>query len=163
MPYAPSPPRNRRGAPSWTSVFGSELADLDSDRPGVVAITAAMLDPTGLGELSRRHPERVIDVDIAELTASGCQIVRVARPTQDNAVALSTIARTSQVAVIADIHFQPRYVFATIEAGCAAVRVNLGNLRQVNDMVREVGLAARDHGTSTETSSDAASRRPTRR
>ncbi len=61
---------------------------------------------------------------IAELTASGCQIVRVACPTQDDADALATIARKSQIPVIADIHFQPKYVFAAIEAGCAAVRVN---------------------------------------
>ncbi|MFD4790385.1 flavodoxin-dependent (E)-4-hydroxy-3-methylbut-2-enyl-diphosphate synthase, partial [Streptomyces sp. NPDC058459] len=51
---------------------------------------------------------------IAELTASGCQIVRVACPTQDDADALATIARKSQIPVIADIHFQPKYVFAAI-------------------------------------------------
>jgi 1-deoxy-D-xylulose-5-phosphate synthase len=54
------------GAPSWTSVFGGELADLAAERPDVVAITAAMLDPTGLSEFARRHPGRVIDVGIAE-------------------------------------------------------------------------------------------------
>ncbi|MFF5251269.1 1-deoxy-D-xylulose-5-phosphate synthase [Streptomyces leeuwenhoekii] len=54
------------GAPSWTSVFGRELADLAADRPDVVALTAAMLDPTGLSEFARRHPERTIDVGIAE-------------------------------------------------------------------------------------------------
>ncbi len=54
------------GAPSWTSVFGSELADLAADRADVVAITAAMLDPTGLSDFASRYPERVIDVGIAE-------------------------------------------------------------------------------------------------
>ncbi|MER7049859.1 flavodoxin-dependent (E)-4-hydroxy-3-methylbut-2-enyl-diphosphate synthase, partial [Streptomyces jumonjinensis] len=49
---------------------------------------------------------------IAELTASGCQIVRIAVPSQDDADALSVIARKSQIPVIADIHFQPKYVFA---------------------------------------------------
>src|SRR5690606_22591718 len=57
---------------------------------------------------------------IAELTASGCQIVRVAVPTQDDAEALPAIAKKSQIPVIADIHFQPKYVFAAIDAGCAA-------------------------------------------
>ena len=57
---------------------------------------------------------------IAELTASGCQIVRVAVPSQDDADALPDIARKSQIPVIADIHFQPKYVFAAIDAGCAA-------------------------------------------
>src|SRR3712207_1180621 len=45
---------------------------------------------------------------IAELTASGCDIVRVACPSQDDADALPAIARKSQIPVIADIHFQPR-------------------------------------------------------
>ncbi|EGX56289.1 4-hydroxy-3-methylbut-2-en-1-yl diphosphate synthase [Streptomyces zinciresistens K42] len=84
---------------------------------------------------------------IAELTASGCQIVRVACPTQDDADALSTIARKSQLPVIADIHFQPKYVFAAIEAGCAAVRVNPGNIKQFDDKVKEIARAAKDHGT----------------
>ncbi|MYV47636.1 flavodoxin-dependent (E)-4-hydroxy-3-methylbut-2-enyl-diphosphate synthase, partial [Streptomyces sp. SID2888] len=84
---------------------------------------------------------------IAELTASGCQIVRVACPTQDDADALATIAGKSQIPVIADIHFQPKYVFAAIEAGCAAVRVNPGNIKQFDDKVREIAKAARDHGT----------------
>ncbi|MFJ4370540.1 flavodoxin-dependent (E)-4-hydroxy-3-methylbut-2-enyl-diphosphate synthase [Streptomyces chartreusis] len=84
---------------------------------------------------------------IAELTASGCQIVRVACPTQDDADALATIARKSQIPVIADIHFQPKYVFAAIEAGCAAVRVNPGNIKQFDDKVKEIARAANDHGT----------------
>ncbi len=84
---------------------------------------------------------------IAELTASGCQIVRVACPTQDDADALSVIAKKSQIPVIADIHFQPKYVFAAIEAGCAAVRVNPGNIKQFDDKVKEIAKAARDHGT----------------
>ncbi|MGI5438062.1 flavodoxin-dependent (E)-4-hydroxy-3-methylbut-2-enyl-diphosphate synthase [Streptomyces shenzhenensis] len=84
---------------------------------------------------------------IAELTASGCQIVRVACPTQDDADALATIARKSQIPVIADIHFQPKYVFAAIDAGCAAVRVNPGNIKKFDDQVREIARAASDRGT----------------
>lgn len=84
---------------------------------------------------------------IAELTASGCQIVRVACPTQDDADALATIARKSQIPVIADIHFQPKYVFAAIDAGCAAVRVNPGNIKQFDDKVKEIARAAGDAGT----------------
>src|SRR6185295_16073035 len=84
---------------------------------------------------------------IAELTASGCQIVRVAVPSSDDAEALPAIARKSQIPVIADIHFQPKYVFAAIEAGCAAVRVNPGNIRKFDDQVKEIAQAAKDHGT----------------
>lgn len=85
---------------------------------------------------------------IAELTAAGCDIVRVAVPTQDDADALPAIARKSQIPVIADIHFQPRYVFAAIEAGCAAVRVNPGNIRKFDDQVKEIARAASDVGVS---------------
>ncbi|WP_069813224.1 flavodoxin-dependent (E)-4-hydroxy-3-methylbut-2-enyl-diphosphate synthase [Streptomyces sp. TP-A0874] len=84
---------------------------------------------------------------IAELTAAGCQIVRVACPTQDDADALSVIARKSQIPVIADIHFQPKYVFAAIEAGCAAVRVNPGNIKQFDDRVKEIAREASAAGT----------------
>ena len=49
--------------------------------------------------------------------------------------------------VIADIHFQPKYVFAAIEAGCAAVRVNPGNIKTFDDKVGEIARAAKDHGT----------------
>ncbi|PZF89784.1 flavodoxin-dependent (E)-4-hydroxy-3-methylbut-2-enyl-diphosphate synthase [Micromonospora deserti] len=83
---------------------------------------------------------------IAELTASGCQIVRVAVPSQDDVEALPAIAKKSQIPVIADIHFQPKYVFAAIDAGCAAVRVNPGNIRQFDDKVKEIAKAAGDAG-----------------
>src|ERR1051326_2280133 len=79
---------------------------------------------------------------IAELTASGCQIVRVAVPSQDDADALPAIAKKSQIPVIADIHFQPKYVFAAIEAGCAAVRVNPGNIKKFDDKVADIAKAA---------------------
>jgi (E)-4-hydroxy-3-methylbut-2-enyl-diphosphate synthase len=83
---------------------------------------------------------------IAELTAAGCQIVRVAVPSQDDAEALPEIARKSQIPVIADIHFQPKYVFAAIDAGCAAVRVNPGNIKTFDDKVGEIARAAADAG-----------------
>ncbi|MGH3883648.1 MAG: flavodoxin-dependent (E)-4-hydroxy-3-methylbut-2-enyl-diphosphate synthase [Pseudonocardiaceae bacterium] len=84
---------------------------------------------------------------IAELTAAGCDIVRVAVPSADDAAALPAIARKSQIPVIADIHFQPKYVFAAIDAGCAAVRVNPGNIKKFDDRVAEIARAAADAGT----------------
>jgi (E)-4-hydroxy-3-methylbut-2-enyl-diphosphate synthase len=85
---------------------------------------------------------------IAELTATGCDIVRVACPSQDDADALPAIARKSQIPVIADIHFQPKYVFAAIDAGCAGVRVNPGNIRKFDDQVAAIARAAADAGVS---------------
>src|SRR6478672_455767 len=84
---------------------------------------------------------------IAELTAAGCDIVRVACPSQDDADALKQIAEHSQLPVIADIHFQPKYVFAAIDAGCAAVRVNPGNIKAFDDKVGEIARAAAASGT----------------
>ena len=85
---------------------------------------------------------------IAELTAAGCDIVRVACPTDKDAAALPVIAKQSRIPVIADIHFNPKYVFAAIEAGCGAVRVNPGNIRKFDDQVAEICKAASDHGVS---------------
>ncbi len=83
---------------------------------------------------------------IAELTAAGCEIVRVAVPSADDAAALPVIAAKSQIPVVADIHFQPRYVFAAIDAGCAAVRVNPGNIKSFDDRVGEIARAASGAG-----------------
>jgi 1-deoxy-D-xylulose-5-phosphate synthase len=51
---------------TWTQVFGEELVAIGARRPDVVAITAAMLNPTGLGPFARAFPDRVYDVGIAE-------------------------------------------------------------------------------------------------
>lgn len=83
---------------------------------------------------------------VAELTAAGCDIVRVACPRQEDADALATIAKRSPIPVIADIHFQPRYIFAAIDAGCAAVRVNPGNIKEFDGRVEQVAKAAADAG-----------------
>ncbi len=83
---------------------------------------------------------------IAEVTAAGCDIVRVAVPSADDAEALPRIAAKSPIPVIADIHFQPRYVFAALDAGCAAVRVNPGNIKKFDDKVKEIAQAAGSAG-----------------
>ncbi|GAA0443335.1 flavodoxin-dependent (E)-4-hydroxy-3-methylbut-2-enyl-diphosphate synthase [Streptomyces sp. NPDC046215] len=79
---------------------------------------------------------------IAEVTAAGCDIVRVAVPSRDDADALPAIVAKSPLPVVADIHFQPRYVFAAIDAGCAAVRVNPGNIKRFDDRVADIAKAA---------------------
>ena len=50
----------------WTSVFSDEIVAIGAERPDVVAISAAMVDPTGLTEFGRRYPDRLYDVGIAE-------------------------------------------------------------------------------------------------
>jgi 1-deoxy-D-xylulose-5-phosphate synthase len=54
----------------WTDVFGSELVSIAEERPDIVAITAAMMLPVGLGEFAQRFPDRVFDVGIAEQHAT---------------------------------------------------------------------------------------------
>ncbi|MFE6668163.1 1-deoxy-D-xylulose-5-phosphate synthase [Streptomyces sp. NPDC057697] len=58
------------GGPSWTSVFGDEIAAIGEERPDVVAITAAMLHPVGLTKFAEAFPDRVWDVGIAEQHAA---------------------------------------------------------------------------------------------
>jgi (E)-4-hydroxy-3-methylbut-2-enyl-diphosphate synthase len=91
---------------------------------------------------TKTHDVNATLQQIAELTATGCDIVRVACPRQEDADALAEIARHSQIPVIADIHFQPKYIFAAIDAGCAAVRVNPGNIKEFDGRVAEVAKAA---------------------
>ena len=85
---------------------------------------------------------------IAELTAAGCDIVRVAVPNQEDADALPKIVAKSPIPVIADIHFQSKYVFEAIDAGCAAVRVNPGNIRKFDEVGPQICKAATDAGIS---------------
>jgi (E)-4-hydroxy-3-methylbut-2-enyl-diphosphate synthase len=91
---------------------------------------------------TKTHDVNATLQQIAELTATGCDIVRVACPRQEDADALAAIATKSQIPVIADIHFQPKYIFAAIDAGCAAVRVNPGNIKEFDGRVGEVAKAA---------------------
>ena len=55
-----------KSARSWTQVFSEELVELGAERKDIVAITAAMLGPTGLDKFAAAYPERTIDVGIAE-------------------------------------------------------------------------------------------------
>jgi 1-deoxy-D-xylulose-5-phosphate synthase len=57
---------------TWSEVFGDELVAIGARRPDVVALTAAMLHPTGLGPFACAFPDRVFDVGIAEQQAMTC-------------------------------------------------------------------------------------------
>lgn len=139
--------------------------DLDRARHARRTATGARTatqDPPDPGRIGRRRSDHPISVQsmtttkthdinatlqqIAQLTASGCDIVRVACPRNEDAEALPIIAKKSKIPVIADIHFQPKYIFAAIDAGCAAVRVNPGNIKEFDGRVKEVAKAAGDAG-----------------
>ncbi|MGG5172805.1 1-deoxy-D-xylulose-5-phosphate synthase [Pseudarthrobacter sp. J1738] len=59
-------PTEASGNASWTSVFADEIAAIADEREDVVGLTGAMLIPVGLHKFAKNHPERVIDVGIAE-------------------------------------------------------------------------------------------------
>ena len=84
---------------------------------------------------------------IHRLADAGCEIVRVAVPDGDAAVALGRIRKQVSVPVIADIHFDHRLAIAAIEAGADGIRINPGNIGSRNK-VRAVVECARDHGAS---------------
>ncbi|MBL7497047.1 flavodoxin-dependent (E)-4-hydroxy-3-methylbut-2-enyl-diphosphate synthase [Frankia sp. CNm7] len=129
MPQAPAPTLGKRRVSRQIKV-GSVL--VGGDAPVSVQSMCTTLTADVNATLQQ----------IAQLTASGCQIVRVAVPSQDDADALAAIARKSPIPVIADIHFQPKYVYAAIDAGCAAVRVNPGNIKTFDDKVGEIARRA---------------------
>lgn len=129
MPEAPPPTLAPRRKTRQLSVGG---VGVGSDHP----VTVQSMCTT------KTHDVNATLQQIAELTATGCDIVRVACPRQEDADALAAIAKKSKLPVIADIHFQPKYIFAAIDAGCAAVRVNPGNIKEFDGRVAEVAKAA---------------------
>jgi 1-deoxy-D-xylulose-5-phosphate synthase len=56
----------KASAPSWTNVFSDEITQIGRNNTKIVAITAAMLGPTGLDKFAQNFPDRTIDVGIAE-------------------------------------------------------------------------------------------------
>ncbi|MCK7636778.1 flavodoxin-dependent (E)-4-hydroxy-3-methylbut-2-enyl-diphosphate synthase [Corynebacterium pygosceleis] len=133
MPEAPPPvlaPRRR------TRQFMVGSVGVGSDHP----ISVQSMTNT------KTHDINATLQQIAQLTATGCDMVRVACPKPVDAEALPIIAKKSPIPVIADIHFQPKYIFAAIDAGCAAVRVNPGNIKEFDGRVKEVALAAGSAG-----------------
>lgn len=97
---------------------------------------------------TKTHDVNATLQQIAQLATAGCDMVRVACPKTVDAEALPAIAKKSPIPVIADIHFQPKYIFSAIDAGCAAVRVNPGNIKEFDGRVKEVAKAAGDAGDS---------------
>jgi (E)-4-hydroxy-3-methylbut-2-enyl-diphosphate synthase len=95
--------------------------------------------------LTKTHDVQATTAQIAALASAGCEIVRVAVPKNDDALALPAIVRLSPLPVIADIHFNASLALKAIDAGVAAVRINPGNIGGP-DKVEQVVSAARRAG-----------------
>lgn len=65
---------------------------------------------------------------INQLAAAGCQLVRVAVPDEEAALALKIICAESPIPVIADIHFNHRLALLAMDYGISALRINPGNI-----------------------------------
>jgi (E)-4-hydroxy-3-methylbut-2-enyl-diphosphate synthase len=95
--------------------------------------------------LTKTHDVEATTAQIAALASAGCEVVRVAVPKLEDAVALPRIVRLSPLPVIADIHFNASLALKAIEGGVAAVRINPGNIGGP-DKVEQVVQAAKKAG-----------------
>ena len=84
---------------------------------------------------------------IKELEEAGADIVRVSCPDEESTTALKDIVKAAAVPIVADIHFHHARAIEAAEAGAACLRINPGNIGNA-DRVRDVILAAKDHGCS---------------
>jgi (E)-4-hydroxy-3-methylbut-2-enyl-diphosphate synthase len=78
---------------------------------------------------------------IRQLIRAGCQLVRVAVPTQADTAAFAKIVRRVNIPLIADVHFSPARAIEAIEAGAAKVRLNPGNIKNREDILRIIDAA----------------------
>jgi len=77
---------------------------------------------------------------INRLYNAGCEIVRVAVPTERDAEAIEEIVKKSPIPVIADIHFSPRIAFKVLESGVHGIRLNPGNINDKAEALAESAL-----------------------
>lgn len=78
---------------------------------------------------------------INRLSEAGCKLVRLAVPTRADTVAFAQIARKARVSLIADVHFSPQRAIEAIEAGAAKIRLNPGNIKNRQDILRIIDAA----------------------
>jgi (E)-4-hydroxy-3-methylbut-2-enyl-diphosphate synthase len=78
---------------------------------------------------------------INELAQAGCKLVRLAVPTRADTAAFAQIVPKARVPLIADIHFSPQRAIEAIEAGAAKIRLNPGNIKNRDDILRVIDAA----------------------
>ncbi len=115
------------------------LGPLDVGGGAPVSVQTMTVTPTHEADLTLQA--------IAAAQAAGADAVRVAVPRREDAEALAYIAEHARIPLIADIHFQWKYAVMAIEAGCAGVRINPGNIKK-HDKVALLGEMAADAGVA---------------
>ena len=91
---------------------------------------------------------KVPTVDIArcvrqvnQLVQAGCRLVRIAVPRRADTAAFAKIVQKVNVPLIADVHFSPSRAIEAIEAGAAKIRLNPGNIKKREDILRIIDAA----------------------
>jgi (E)-4-hydroxy-3-methylbut-2-enyl-diphosphate synthase len=99
--------------------------------------------PIVVQSMTKTHTQDVADTinQIRRMEDAGCEIVRLAVPDKDAALALSKIKKRVSVPLIADIHFDHTLALAALDAGVEGLRINPGNIGS-KKKVKEVVLAA---------------------
>ena len=138
VPAAPAPAPTPSG-PTRRPTRRIKLGPIEVGGDAPVSVQTMTVTPTHEADLTLQA--------IAACQAAGADAVRVAVPRREDAEALVRIAEHSRIPVIADIHFQWKYAVMAIEAGCAGVRINPGNIKK-HDKVALLGRLADEAGVA---------------
>ncbi|MFA9444725.1 flavodoxin-dependent (E)-4-hydroxy-3-methylbut-2-enyl-diphosphate synthase [Egicoccus sp. AB-alg6-2] len=142
VPSGPTPAATRASGPSGPKRRASRkipLGPIEVGGDAPVSVQTMTVTPTHEADLTLQA--------IAAAQAAGADVVRVAVPRKEDAEALARIAEHARIPVIADIHFQWKYAVMAIEAGCAGVRINPGNIKK-HDKVALLGRLANEAGVA---------------
>jgi len=139
LPLVPTPPADAPSGPVRRQSRQITLGPLKVGGGAPVSVQTMTVTPTHEADLTLQA--------IAAAQAAGADAVRVAVPRREDAEALKYIAEHARIPVIADIHFQWKYAVLAIEAGCAGVRINPGNIK-FHDKVALLGRMANDAGVA---------------
>ncbi len=141
LPVLPTEPAvaNVDGGPQRRATRKIRLGPLEVGGDAPISVQTMTVTPTHEADLTLQA--------IAAAQAAGADVVRVAVPRKEDADALAYIAEHARIPVIADIHFQWKYAVMAIEAGCAGVRINPGNIKK-HDKVALLGQMADEAGVA---------------
>jgi (E)-4-hydroxy-3-methylbut-2-enyl-diphosphate synthase len=136
---APAPAAAALAGPTRRPTRKIQLGPIEVGGDAPISVQTMTVTPTHEADLTLQA--------IAAAQAAGADVVRVAVPRKEDAEALARIAEHARIPVIADIHFQWKYAVMAIEAGCAGVRINPGNIKK-HDKVKLIGQLADEAGVA---------------
>lgn len=137
--HPPAPQAAESAGPARRSTRKISLGPLEVGGDAPISVQTMTVTPTHEADLTLQA--------IAAAQAAGADIVRIAVPRLPDAEALPYIVKQARVPIVADIHFQWKYAVMAIEAGCAGVRINPGNIKK-HDKVALLGRLATEAGVA---------------